>query len=150
MMIDKETLHIVLADDDEDDRLLFKKAMENLKVNTELSLYTDGQQLMDYLYSPDVRLPEVIFLDLNMPVKNGMDCLKEIRKDNKFNDISVAIYSTSSSEQDIDETFINGANIYINKPNSFRKLKEAIAKVIEMNWQYHTSKLVKDNFLLRI
>lgn len=143
-------LQIVLADDDEDDRLLFKKAMENLKVNTELSLYTDGQQLMDYLYSPDTRLPDVIFLDLNMPVKSGMECLKEIRKDSRFNDISVAIYSTSSSEKDIDETFINGANVYINKPNSFGKLKEAIAKVIEMNWQYHTSKLVKDNFLLRI
>ncbi len=148
--MNKENLHIVLADDDEDDRLLFKKAMENLKVNTDLTLFNEGQQLMDYLHALDTKLPEVIFLDLNMPVKNGMDCLKEIRNNSCFNDISVAIYSTSSSERDIEETFINGANIYINKPNSFGKLKEAIARVIDMNWQYHTSKLVKDNFLLRI
>ncbi|MGO3182067.1 MAG: response regulator [Aequorivita sp.] len=145
-----KTLHIILADDDEDDRLLFKKAMENLKVNTELSLFNDGQQLMDYLYSLDSNLPEVIFLDLNMPLKNRMDCLEEIRNDNRYNEVMVAIYSTSSSESDIEETFISGANIYINKPNNFGKLKEAIAKVIEMNWLYHTSNFDKDNFLLRI
>ncbi len=78
-----------------------------------------------------------------------MECLKEIRGDTVFSDISIAIYSTSS-ERDIDETFINGANVYINKPTNFDKLKEAIAKVIEMNWQYHTSRLAKENFLLRI
>jgi len=146
----ENTLSIALADDDEDDRLLFKMAMENLKVNTELSIFNNGQELMDHLNSPNHRLPELIFLDLNMPVKNGMECLKEIRGDTVFSDISIAIYSTSSSERDIDETFINGANVYINKPTNFDKLKEAIAKVIEMNWQYHTSRLAKENFLLRI
>jgi len=146
----ENTLYIALADDDEDDRMLFKKAMENLKVNTELSVFNNGQELMDYLHSPEHRLPEVIFLDLNMPVKNGMECLKEIRDDTSYSDVTIAIYSTSSSEKDVDETFINGANVYINKPNNFGKLKEAIAKVIAMNWQYHTSRLAKENFLLRI
>lgn len=146
----QKILNIALADDDIDDRLLFKKAMHNLKLDTELSLFQDGQELMEYLRSPDEKLPQVIFLDLNMPVKNGMECLKEIRADRTFDYISIAIYSTSSSENDIEETFIQGANVYINKPNSFKKLKQAIEKVVQLNWQYNTSRLDRDNFLLRI
>lgn len=144
------TLNIALADDDDDDRLLFKEAMDEIKIKTKLSLFNNGKELMDYLILPNVILPEIVFLDLNMPVKNGMQCLNEIRNHPKLRDLLVAIYSTSSSEADIEETFVNGANIYINKPNSFGALKQAIDKVLQLNWQYHTSALNRDNFLLRI
>lgn len=144
------TLNIALADDDQDDRTLFKEAIEEIKIKTKLSLFKDGQELMDYLTLPNVILPEIVFLDLNMPIKNGMQCLSEIRSHAKLKDLLVAIYSTSSSEEDIEETFVNGANIYINKPNSFGALKKAIDKVLQLNWQYHTSALNRDNFLLRI
>lgn len=144
------TLNIALADDDEDDRTLFKEAMNEIKIKTKLSLFNNGKELMDYLILPNVILPEIVFLDLNMPIKNGMQCLHEIRNNPRLQDLLVAIYSTSSSEADIEETFVNGANIYINKPNSFGDLKQAIEKVLQLNWQYHTSALNKDNFLLRI
>lgn len=144
------TLNIALADDDEDDRTLFKEAMNEIKIKTKLSLFNNGKELMDYLTLPNVILPEIVFLDLNMPIKNGMQCLYEIRNHPRLKDLLVAIYSTSSSEADIEETFVNGANIYINKPNSFGDLKQAIEKVLQLNWQYHTSALNKDNFLLRI
>ncbi|MEQ9581111.1 MAG: response regulator [Arenibacter sp.] len=144
------TLNIALADDDEDDRTLFKEAMNEIRIKTKLSLFNNGKELMDYLTLPNVILPEIVFLDLNMPIKNGMQCLNEIRNHPRLQDLLVAIYSTSSSEADIEETFVNGANIYINKPNSFGALKQAIEKVLQINWQYHTSALNKDNFLLRI
>ncbi len=144
------TLNIALADDDEDDRFLFKDAIEEIKIKTKLSLFSDGKELMDYLSLPNVILPEVVFLDLNMPIKNGMQCLKEIRANPKLIDLSVAIYSTSSSEKDIEDTFVYGANIYINKPNTFKELKTVIEKVLQLNWQYQTSALNRDNFLLRI
>lgn len=143
-------LNVALADDDEDDRALFKEAIDEIRIRTKLSLFANGQELMDFLVLPNILLPQVVFLDLNMPIKNGMQCLKEIRGLRKLDSLSVAIYSTSSSERDIEETFINGANIYINKPNSFSMLKEAIEKVLQINWQYHTSNLDKSNFLLRI
>ena len=143
-------MHIVLADDDEDDRMLFQEAIEETKVQTNLTLFPDGQKLMDYLLEPKGDLPQLIFLDLNMPIKNGMQCLKEIRASSQLKDLCVAIYSTSSSDHDVEETFINGANIYINKPNNFAKLRDAIEKVLQINWQYHTSSLNKDNFLLRL
>jgi len=143
-------MNIVLADDDADDRFLFDEAISEIDVKTKLSLFNDGKALMDYLVLPDTILPEIVFLDLNMPIKNGMQCLKEIRSNEALKDLCVAIYSTSSSEEDIENTFVNGANVYINKPNSFSALKKAIEKVVKINWQYHTSALNRDNFLLRL
>ncbi|CAH0336403.1 Response regulator rcp1 [Flavobacterium sp. CECT 9288] len=143
-------INICLADDDEDDRLFFTDAFDELKINTKVSTFNDGVELMNFLNHPDSILPNVLFLDLNMPKKNGQECLLEIKKDEKFNDIAVAIYSTSSSEEDIEKTFVNGANIYIKKPNDFEELKKILSEVVTLNWQYHTSGLNKDNFLMRL
>ncbi len=144
------TLNIALADDDEDDRLFFQEAIEMVPIKTKLSLFNNGRELMDYLNLPNIVLPNLVFLDLNMPIKGGMQCLREIRANPSLREVSIAIYSTSSSEQDIEDTFVNGANIYINKPSSFLSLREAIEKVLQIKWQYHTSNLNRENFLLRI
>lgn len=145
-----EYINICLADDDQDDRLFFTEAFDELKINTKVSTFNDGVELMNYLNAADSVLPNVLFLDLNMPKKNGVECLLEIKKNEKFNDIAIAIYSTSSSEEHIEETFINGANIYIKKPSDFETLKKILAEVVTVNWQYHTSGLNKDNFLMRM
>lgn len=143
-------LNIALADDDEDDRMLFRLAMEELPIKTTTNYFKNGQELLNFLHQKSKLLPNLIFLDLNMPIKDGMQCLKEIRKEPIFNDIAVAIYSTSSSEGDIEDTFVNGANIYINKPPNFNTLCNVIEKVINLKWQYHTSNLNRDTFLFRI
>ncbi|WGH75373.1 response regulator [Tenacibaculum tangerinum] len=148
--MNQSPLNIILTDDDIDDRLFFEEAIEDIDIATKLTTFNHGQELMNYLQSNDTALPHLIFLDLNMPIKNGMECLQDIRNNPKLQHTIVAIYSTSSSESDIEKTFVNGANIYINKPNSFNDLKKAIKKVLQINWQYHTSNLKKENFLLRI
>ncbi len=145
-----EVLRIILADDDDDDRLFFKDAIEKVKIKTVVHMVNDGVELMDYLNDSETRLPNLIFLDLNMPRKSGMECLKEIRMNKKLDDISIAIYSTSGSEKDIEETFIMGANIYIKKPNDFEELKIILDKAININWQYHTSGFNKENFILNL
>lgn len=151
MYIDnKSPMHIILADDDEDDRNFFNDAIKELKMNSKLTIFNDGKELIDYLEGLQTAMPHILFLDLNMPCKTGFDCLKEIRANAKFKDISIAIYSTSSSEKDIEETFIGGANIYIKKPNDFSKLKKVIKDVVNMNWQYHTSGLNKETFFFSI
>ena len=148
--MNKDYIHIILADDDEDDRLLFTDAFDELKINTKVNTFNDGVELMDYLNSPDAVLPNVLFLDLNMPKKNGIECLYEIKSNDRFSDIAIAIFSTSSSEEHIEETFVQGANIYIKKPSDFTTLKKVLGDVVTINWQYHTSGLNKDNFLLRL
>ncbi|GGA77560.1 response regulator [Flavobacterium palustre] len=146
----KDFILITLADDDEDDRLFFTDAFEELKINTVVNTVNDGVALMNFLNAPGTVLPNIIFLDLNMPLKSGIECLKEIKANPKFKDIVIAIYSTSSSEEDIENTFVLGANIYIKKPSHFGKLKEVLSEVVTLNWQYITSGLNKDNFLLRM
>jgi len=143
-------LHIMLADDDEDDRLFFKEAFEEVKIGYEISTFNDGEQLMHYLNTPGNPLPDIIFLDLNMPRKSGMECLKEIRREDRLKRISVAIYSTSSSEQDIEDTFVAGANVYIKKPNDFNMLKKVLSDVVHINWQYIVDGLNKDSFILSL
>ena len=146
----KDTIYIILADDDEDDRNFFKDAFSEIKLNTELKMFKDGFELMTYLNNPDIILPHILFLDLNMPRKNGIECLLEIKKLDYLKDMAVAIYSTSSSEIDIEETFVKGANIYIKKPNDFESLKKTLNVVTTLNWQYHTNSLNKENFILSI
>ncbi len=145
-----EPIHVLLADDDEDDRNIFIDALNELKINTVVQTVKDGQELIDHLTQDNNLLPHVLFLDLNMPCKTGLDCLIEIKRIDRLKDVAIAIYSTSSSEKDIEETFIRGANVYIKKPNNFSSLKKVLSQVITINWQYHTSGLNRDNFLLSL
>lgn len=141
---------ITLADDDEDDRLFFIEAFDELKINTVVNTFKNGRELLNFLELPETVLPNILFLDLNMPILDGIDCLKEIKKHDKYKDIVIAIYSTSSSEGDIENTFVLGANIYIKKPSDFNDLKKILLNAVTINWQYHTNGLNKDNFLLRL
>lgn len=144
-------MHIILADDDEEDRELFREAIEELNLDVELTLFKNGDDLLDYLHDSDnAKLPHILFLDLNMLCTKYDDCLTEIRRHSKFKDLSIAIYSMSGSEKDIHNTFVGGANIYIQKPNDFEVLKQSLREVLKINWQFHTSGLDKGTFLFRI
>jgi CheY-like chemotaxis protein len=143
-------MQILLADDDVDDRLFFKEAFGEIKIDTEINFVNDGVELMDHLSKSHSALPHILFLDLNMPRKSGMDCLFEIKQIEHLKEIPIAIYSTSASDQDIEDTFVNGANIYIKKPSDFNTLKKILEEVITINWHYQTSGLNRDNFLLSI
>ncbi|NUY79485.1 response regulator [Flavobacterium sp. MAH-1] len=150
MIHDKNIVEILLVDDDQDDRSIFSDALSELKIETSLNMLEDGRDLVAYLEDTKNKRPDILFLDLNMPYKSGVECLKEIRTIDKFKDLSVAIYSTSNSEKDMEDTFINGANIYIRKPNDFTQLKKVLTEVLSINWQFHTSALNKETFLLNI
>jgi CheY-like chemotaxis protein len=145
-----EPLRILLADDDADDRLLFKEALSGLKIKTSVETVKDGVELMEFLAQKTEVLPQLIFLDLNMPKKNGFECLKEIKSIERYKDISIAIYSTSTSEHDINETFILGANVYLSKPGDFETLKALLAKAVIASSHYEDSRHDRSNFLLKL
>jgi CheY-like chemotaxis protein len=145
-----DIMQVLLADDDEDDRLLFREAFNEIKIKTIVTTVNDGVELMSFLNKKAPVLPHILFLDLNMPRKSGMECLLEIKNTENLKDVPIAIYSTSASEEDIEETFVKGANVYIKKPNDFGTLKKVLEHVITVNWQYQTSGLIRENFLLSI
>ncbi len=148
--MNNKPIYVILADDDESDRMNFKEALEEGKIKTSVTSVNDGVELMEYLMKEDTQLPTILFLDLNMPRKNGLECLVEIRQNEKLSEIVVAIYSTSSSEKDIENTFNSGANVYIKKPNNFAKLKSVLNEIVTYVNLYRDPPFNLDNFLLKI
>ncbi|MBY8962705.1 response regulator [Flavobacterium sp. D11R37] len=144
----QDKLKIFLAEDDVDDRSFFKDAFEEVKVKHTLEIFEDGMSLMDYLNKQESVLPDIIFMDINMPGLSGMECLREIRSSQNLSEIVVAIYSTSASPANIEEAFIEGANVYITKPDEFSALKKIITEITNISWQYVTDGLNRQNFML--
>src|SRR5438067_570012 len=116
----KKHKSIFLAEDDDDDLSIFQDALNDVKDPCELTVTNDGVELLNHLDEVVPPPPYVIFLDLNMPRKNGFDSLIEIRQSSKLKDIPVVILSTSCNSDTIDRTFSLGANYYICKPTSYR------------------------------
>ncbi len=135
MIGNNPAVKIILTDDDADDRIIFQDAFQELNIQNDLTMFSNGDELMEYLKSHTNDLPQLLFLDLNMPRKSGLQCLHEIRRDKRLKDLLVAIYSTSSSEGEIEKSFDGGANLYIKKPSEYNKLKKIISQVIENNSQ---------------
>jgi CheY-like chemotaxis protein len=152
-MVDKyerDAMNVMLADDDADDRMFFEEALEGTNIKYELTMFKDGFELLDYFAQEKNALPHILFLDLNMPGKSGIQCLEELRSIPRLRDMSIAIYSTSKADRDIEDTLSKGANIYIQKPSNFDKLKKVISHVLKTNWQFHLSGLNKETFFLNI
>ncbi|URM36173.1 response regulator [Flavobacterium anhuiense] len=127
---------ILIADDDEDDRLLFfLDAVEDLNLPAAVEAACDGQELLHTLDKNKGRLPDMIFLDINMPVKNGFDCLAEIRsREDALKEVKIIMLSTSKSPDNIELCHKLGADFYAVKPSSFQGLKDLLQKVFEIDW----------------
>ena len=128
----KQPVNILMADDDEDDVLLFSTAASESGIDIKLQSVSDGNQLMELLKEQNIH-PDYIFLDINMPRKNGKECLREIRNDGRYTTVPVIIYTTSAYKNDIEETYRYGASMYVIKGNSVSDDKKVIVKVIREN-----------------
>ena len=125
-------LNILLADDDIDDCVFFKQALNDLLLPLYFTAVHDGEQLMEYLTNETNELPHVIFLDLNMPRKNGFECLSEIKLDEKLKQLPVVIFSTSFEQGVVDQLYLNGAQYFIRKPSEFSQFKKIIHQTLTL------------------
>src|SRR4051794_40368807 len=108
-----------IVDDDIDDQELFMEAVSEVDQSIECISASDCEEALDLLKSGKVVLPDMIFLDLNMPRLNGKQCLAELKRQANLKHIPVIIYSTSSEKKDIEETTKLGAAHFLTKPNKF-------------------------------
>lgn len=139
-MVRKETIIILMAEDDPDDRMLTKDALQEARLANDMYFVEDGEELMDYLYhrgkyadpksSP---LPGLILLDLNMPRKDGREALKEIKGDHELRQIPIVILTTSKAEEDILRSYDLGVNSFIIKPVTFEALVD-VMKTLAKYW----------------
>lgn len=121
----------LIADDDIDDVELFKETLN--EINASIQLYTayDGQEALSILRSGEFSLPDIIFLDLNMPRMGGKECLKELKSDSQLRHIPVIMYTTSSQSKDIEETMMKGAVCFITKPANMKDLRNILSSIAE-------------------
>jgi len=136
----KKPVIILIAEDDDDDFIMTRDALEESRLLNELHRVKNGVELMDYLLHRgnyenhvDAPLPALILLDLNMPLKDGREALKEIKEHTTLRRIPVVVLTTSKAEEDIVRTYDIGVNSFIQKPVAFSAFVEAI-KVMNQYW----------------
>lgn len=123
---------ILLIDDDQDDYYLFDEALKKSGLNVPLSYSSNFIEAVAHLTT---QLPGIIFLDLNMPFKSGLDALVDLKSDESFRFIPIVIFSSSSYHRDINLAYERGAALYFTKPSSFENLMLALQQILSKNWE---------------
>lgn len=143
-----QPIKVLLADDDPDDRELFQIALSETDSKAKLTAVEDGDKLMQYLSEVDGHPPDIIFLDINMPCKNGKQCLREIRSNKMLKHIPVIMFSTSYYKADVEETFADGANRYVTKPVLIKDLVRVLQRIFSSGSKEEFLKPNKNNFVI--
>lgn len=136
---------IFYTDDDMDDQNFFMEVVNEIDNGHDVHLQNHGEELMDLLLSPPPK-PDVIFLDLNMPQKNGYEVLKEMRSDEKLSQIPVVVFSTSNNPESVSACEQLGASMYVCKPETYHSFKETLGSLLSMDWD-NFSKRDRKNFV---
>lgn len=146
-----EPLNILLADDDTDDCLFFKEALDELMLDTHLTTVHHGEQLMHMITQEEAILPHIIFLDLNMPRKNGFECLTEIRLNPRLKAIPIIIFSTSFEQEVVNRLYDHGAHYFIRKPVEFSQFKKIIKQTFhKLLVPNNHSQPLREDFVLTV
>ncbi len=125
---------LFLAEDDVEDVELFNDIVSDISLDIQIFVAKNGIELMNLIES-EKQLPDFIFLDLNMPLKNGIECLQEIKKSLKWGHIKTVILSTSCLPEQKKELYRMGADLCLQKPNSFSTFKDTLSKCLQMDWE---------------
>jgi CheY-like chemotaxis protein len=139
-------LHVLLADDDMDDSFIFNAAVEQSNYPIRLTITEDGQKLLAYLENEGE--PDIIFLDINMPFHNGIECLATIRANKRFDKVPVVMYSTTNNKLNIEACYNSGANLYVVKPSSFEEVDKMVKKICSKEWVTNIQVPSKEQFIM--
>lgn len=122
---------IVLAEDNLEHCFFFERALKEVSPRTKFSAVHDGEKLIQLL---DSYLPDLLFLDLAMPCKNGVDCIKEIREHRIYDSMPIVVFSVTEDQQAIQAAYGYGANLYVVKPDEYYSLKTLLQNVLSFDW----------------
>lgn len=139
--------HIYLSDDDADDRELFEKAFENVCPEHSLTTFDSNSTLLNNLKDTESPVPDIIFIDLNMPKLNGVECLRIIKDLPRLDKVPVVVYSTIETQLFVEEVYELGAALFIKKPYDFYELAHMIKYVVDYDWDTENIPSLKE-FLL--
>jgi CheY-like chemotaxis protein len=144
-MTEQTSTHVLLAEDDADDVMIFQLAIDKLPFAILLTHAENGDKLITLL---EEMIPDVIFLDINMPCRSGKECIREIRSRKKFDAVPVIMYTGHKHEDYIEETFREGANFYLIKSNSVDELAEKLKNILSINWKKYMYYPTRNDYVL--
>jgi len=124
--------HLMLAEDDDDDYLVFSMAVKELSVAVLLTRAQDGEALMKLLSE---KHPDLLFLDLLMPCKDGRQCIKEIRANPQYDSLPIIVYSSLRDLKEIEYCYREGTNLYTVKPSTISELKSILERILTIDWK---------------
>lgn len=128
----QQAIHtILLADDDPDDRDMFREALQELDPTIKLEYISDGSKLLSLLQH---LRPDLLFLDLEMPRKNGLASLVEIRGLTAYKKLPIVVFSSTNRIHNINTAYEMGADLFVSKPNSYSGLLQLLKKVLALDW----------------
>jgi CheY-like chemotaxis protein len=144
--MNKELMTVLIVDDDKDDGLWLQEVVSQIFPACTCSFERDGIAALRYIKNNPA--PDLVFLDLNMPIKNGLDCLRDIYNLNLLPNTPTIIYSTSTNIKDIDQAYKYGALCYFVKPTSAEQLKNFIKQGLSIAGKANHQRVDKSNFVL--
>ena len=144
----REYVNILMVDDDEDEYLFFTEGLEQLDLPHRIIFAKNSQELFNLLEKNMAF--DIIFLDINLPVKDGKECLKEIKSHKKYCDTPVLMFTVSKNTSDIEEVFGAGAHYYAIKPYSKANYVETLKKIFCLNWKMKQPIPPKENFVINL
>lgn len=139
--------NILLADDDKDEFILLKNAVSKNYPDAEVRYAANWLDIWKILLK---MLPDLLIMDLRIPVKDGLECLSSIRQHTKYDTMPIVMFSGSTNQQDIDTAYAQGANLYIIKPDSFQQLEKIVHYLFNMSQEQLLKRVDKNSFILNV
>ncbi len=129
------SFNIVLAEKDTEYQEIFQEALEEMSFPGTLTIVSNGKELMDKLRSAQSPTFNVVVLDVNMPKKSGIQCLKEIRKEHKWNNTFSVVLTSDKNKNQVEKAYRAGANLFITKPESYKDYIETVRRIFTSEWE---------------
>lgn len=145
--ISNRRLHIFIADDDPEDIEFFEMALKELSSNVKITTAKNGLELLEFI---QIVIPDMIFLDINMPCMNGIDCLAELRRLRHLEHVPIIMYSTAIKDEHINQSYDLGANLYIKKPVYFASIKEELSRVLALSFGDLMPQPPRDKYFIQL
>jgi len=144
----KPGLNILLVEDDSDDILFFREALQKLEIRNEVSVARDCEELFSH-FENDSSF-DVIFLDINLPLMDGKQCLKQIKTSEKYKDVPIIMFTGSSQPGDVEETYEYGAHYHVVKPYAHSNYVASLEIVFSRNWKEKQPRPSKENYVVNL
>ena len=136
----EEELHVLMAEGDKDDFDILADAIEKVPVKVILTRAENGDVLMKLIHD---KIPDLLFLDIILPYRDGRDCIREIRSDKKFDNLPIIVYTSIKDLDTIEFCYRWGTNLFVHKPQTYSEIADIIRKIFSVNWkkmQYYPSR----------